>query len=162
MLVYLPHDPCVRISQRIEDEAEREALRQRLQALIAEDEEGGFIIRTQGDRATDEELATDQAYLKNLWADIQQRARSQAAPSLLYQDLNLAQRVLRDMVQPNTLNIFVDSRTTTQALTEWAKVYTPSVVNRIQHYSGERSEEHTSELQSRGHLVCRLLLEKKK
>src|SRR5690625_6841665 len=28
--------------------------------------------------------------------------------------------------------------------------------------SGRRSEEHTSELQSRGHLVCRLLLEKKK
>src|SRR5437660_6375033 len=30
------------------------------------------------------------------------------------------------------------------------------------HEPGERSEEHTSELQSRGHLVCRLLLEKKK
>src|SRR5207253_6257341 len=29
-------------------------------------------------------------------------------------------------------------------------------------YRGRRSEEHTSELQSRGHLVCRLLLEKKK
>ena len=138
MLVYLPHDPCVRVSQRIEDEAEREALRLRLQALLAEDEEGGFIIRTQGDRATEEELAADQAYLKNLWADIQHRARSQGSPSLLYQDLNLAQRVLRDMVQPNTLNIFVDSRTTTQTLNEWAQIYTPSVVDRIQHYSGER------------------------
>src|SRR5699024_7681772 len=80
MLVYLPHDPCVRVSQRIEDEAEREALRLRLQALLAEDEEGGFIIRTQGDRATEEELAADQAYLKNLWADIQHRARSQGSP----------------------------------------------------------------------------------
>src|SRR3989442_10182000 len=30
------------------------------------------------------------------------------------------------------------------------------------HAIGERSEEHTSELQSRPHLVCRLLLEKKK
>src|SRR5690625_6784967 len=32
----------------------------------------------------------------------------------------------------------------------------------IKSYKRTRSEEHTSELQSRGHLVCRLLLEKKK
>src|SRR5690606_1016320 len=62
----------------------------------------------------------------------------QPAPSRLYADLTLPQRVLRDMVTPSTTNIMVDSRTTTHELKEWARRYTPSVVDRIQHYSGER------------------------
>src|SRR5439155_17053048 len=38
----------------------------------------------------------------------------------------------------------------------------PDMTDDAQDQDDERSEEHTSELQSRGHLVCRLLLEKKK
>ena len=59
-------------------------------------------------------------------------------PALLHQDLTLAQRVLRDMVGPNTGTILVDSRTTTASMLEWARTYTPSVVERVRHYSGER------------------------
>ncbi|OWT70115.1 MULTISPECIES: ribonuclease G [unclassified Achromobacter] len=138
MLVHLPHDPHIGISQKIESEAERVQLRERLHALVPAEEKGGFIVRTQAEGATDDELQADLEYLRKLWSSVQAQARSQPAPTVLHQDLTLAQRVLRDMVGPRTGTIRVDSRTTTVNLIEWAKLYTPSVVERITHYSGER------------------------
>ncbi|VDL05583.1 ribonuclease [Bordetella pertussis] len=138
MLVYLPHDPHIGISQKIDSESERTQLRERLQALMPPEEKGGFIVRTQAEGATDEEIAADLEYLRKLWASVQAAARSQPAPTALHQDLTLGQRVLRDMVGPHTGTILVDSRSTSSALQEWARVYTPSVAERIRHYSGER------------------------
>ena len=138
MLVYLPHEPYIGISQKIEKEEDRNALRERVQRLMTPDENGGFIVRTQAEDASEEELRADQAYLNKLWSRIQERAKSQPSPSVLYTDLTLAQRVLRDMVSPSTASIQVDSRTTTQELLDWAAIYTPSVQDRIRHYNGER------------------------
>jgi ribonuclease G len=138
MLVYLPHDPHIGISQKIESEQDRTSLRERVRRFMAEEETGGFIVRTQAEGATDEELESDQAYLRTLWNSIQSRLKTQSAPSLLHKDLTLAQRVLRDMVGPLTGTIRVDSRSTTQELLDWAKTYTPSVLDRIKHYNGER------------------------
>lgn len=144
MLVYLPHDPHIGISQKIDSESERTQLRDRLQALVPAEEKGGFIVRTQAEGATDEELAADLDYLRKLWSSVQAAARVQPAPTALHQDLTLAQRVLRDMVGSYTGVIQVDSRSTTAALQDWAKVYTPSVLPRIRHYSGERPLFDTS------------------
>ncbi len=138
MLVYLPYDPHVGISQKIESEEDRITLRERVLSFMPEDESGGFIVRTQAEGATDEELQADQSYLRTIWSSIQAKVKSQPAPSVLYTDLTLAQRVLRDMVGPSIGTITVDSRSTTQELLDWAKIYTPSVLNRIKHYSGER------------------------
>ncbi len=138
MLVYLPHEPHIGISQKIGSESERQALRDRVQALVPAKESGGFIVRTQAELATDDELAADLTYLQKLWANVQQAARTLPATSLLHQDLSLAQRVLRDMVTPNTHRILVDSRSTYAELDTWAQTYTPSVTTRIEHYSGER------------------------
>ncbi|HUH59920.1 MAG TPA: ribonuclease G [Candidimonas sp.] len=138
MLVYLPYDPHIGISQKIETEEDRASLRERVQRFMPADESGGFIVRTQAEGATDEELQADQSYLHTLWASVQAKAKSQPTPSVLHTDLTLAQRVLRDMVTPDTGTILVDSRSTTQELLDWAKTYTPSVLDRIRHYSGER------------------------
>src|SRR5690606_37384559 len=138
MLVYLPYDPHVGISQKIESEEDRTSLRERVLRFRAPEENGGFIVRTQAEGATDEELQADQSYLRTLWNSIQNKAKSQPTPSALYTDLTLAQRVLRDMVGPTTGTILVDSRSTTQQLLDWASIYTPSVLGRIKHYSGER------------------------
>src|SRR3546814_5465192 len=138
MLVYLPHEPHIGISQKIESEQERAELRERVQSLMPDDETGGYIVRTQAEVATDDELEADQSYLRTIWNSIQDKAKRQAAPACLYADLTLAQRVLRDMVGPDTGTILVDSRTTTQSLIEWAERYTPSVRGRISHYSGDR------------------------
>src|SRR4051812_42450718 len=92
LLVYLPQDPHIGISQRIEDEAEREHLRERIHSLIPAGETGGFIVRTVAETATDAELSADIEYLITLWKQIQLSAQTAAPQAVLYQDLSLATR----------------------------------------------------------------------
>ena len=138
MLVYLPQDPHIGISQRIENEVERELLRQKVQRLLPAEERGGFIIRTMAEDAADHDLEMDIAYLRKTWATIAQQAKARPAPTLLYQDLNLAQRVLRDFVGDETAAIQVDSRENFLKLQEFGATYTPSVLPKLLHYTGER------------------------
>ena len=138
MLVYLPQEKHIGISQRIESEAEREALREKISQLIPQDEQGGFIVRTMAEGATEEALASDICYLRKLWGDIQVLSKTQAPPSMLYQELSLGLRVLRDFVNPETQSIVIDSRENFQKLSSFADEYTPAVVPLLNHYQGER------------------------
>ncbi|HET7672777.1 MAG TPA: ribonuclease G [Burkholderiales bacterium] len=138
LLVYLPHDPHIGISQRIEDETGRAQLRDRLKELLPADEKGGFIVRTLAEDAAEAELAADLGYLRQLWATIRERSLGAKAPELLYQDLSLAQRVLRDMVSADTARVIVDSRENHQKLAAFAQRYMPQLAGRIEHYTGER------------------------
>jgi ribonuclease G len=138
LLVYLPQESHIGISQRIEDEAERALLREKLQHLIPADEPGGFIVRTMAETASENELGTDIGYLRKLWSDIKEKAATAAAPALLYQDLTLNLRVLRDFVNDQCDRVLVDSRETFQRMQAFANDYTLSFADRIEHYSGER------------------------
>src|SRR5687768_11362144 len=138
LLVYLPQDPHIGISQRIEDEAEREQLREKLHALIPPGETGGFIVRTVAEQATESELAADIEYLITLWKQIQQAAHTAPPQALLYQDLSLATRVLRDLVSDTTERIIVDSRETYGKVLEFAQRYTRQAIPILEHYTGER------------------------
>ena len=138
MLVYLPQEKHIGISQRIEHEAEREALRERITRLVPADENGGFIVRTMAENASDDEFETDITYLRKLWRDIRDKARISGPPTLLYQELSLGQRVLRDFVNPDTTRILIDSRENFQRLNIFAEEYTPAVKPLLDHYTGER------------------------
>ena len=138
LLVYLPQEKHIGISQRIEGEADREALRERISRLVPEDEKGGFIVRTMAENASEEEMANDITYLRKIWSDIQSHAQSIAPPALLYQELPLGLRVLRDFVNPDTVRIIIDSRENFQKLSSFAKEFTPNVVPLLNHYLGER------------------------
>ena len=138
MLVYLPQDPHIGISQRIEDESGRQLLRDKLQQMLPADEKGGFIIRTMAETATDAELLNDLQYLRKLWQDLRAKSLSSPAPALLHQDLSLAQRVLRDFVDENTDRILVDSRENFLKLQAFARDYMQNVLARLDHYTGER------------------------
>ncbi|MEQ1668520.1 MAG: ribonuclease E/G, partial [Sulfuriferula sp.] len=137
-LVFLPQDSHIGISQKIEDEAEREQLKQKLQSLIPADEKGGFIIRTMAEQANTNELQADVDYLRRLWTDIATRARTAAPKTLLYQDLNLALRVLRDFANDETSRILIDSRENYQKMLEFAQSYTQEVVAKLHHYVADR------------------------
>jgi ribonuclease G len=138
LLVYLPGDHHIGISQRIEDEAEREQLREKVQALLPEGETGGFIVRTVAETATDEELHADIAYLIKLWRGIMETSHTAPPQALLYQDLDLSLRVLRDLVTADTERIIVDSRDTHAKMRDFAEHYTRSSVAVLEHYTGER------------------------
>jgi ribonuclease G len=138
LLVYLPHDPHIGISQKIEDENGRAALRERLKELVPAGEKGGFIVRTLAESASEGELRADLAYLKELWKAISERSLGAEPPKLLYQDLSLAQRVLRDMATVDTARVVIDSRENFQKLAAFAERYMPQVRARLEHYTGER------------------------
>jgi len=138
LLVYLPQEKHIGISQRIGDEAEREQLRSRIHDLLPADETGGYIVRTVAEDARDEELAADIAYLRRLWAEIRQRTHGAKPPTLLHHDLTLAQRVLRDLVTRETTRIVIDSRENFQKLSAFAHEYVTQVAGLLEHYNGER------------------------
>jgi len=138
LLVYLPQDPHIGVSQRIESESGRALLRARLQGLLPADEKGGFIIRTSAEDSDEGEFAADVDYLRRRWREILDDSRRQPAPSLLYQELSLSQRILRDVAGEGTAVIQVDSPEECARLVEFASTYVPGVTAKIRLYGGER------------------------
>jgi len=141
MLVFLPQDNHIGISQKIGSAEAREQLRTRMQTLVGKPEEGGgggFILRTNAEEASDEELGDDIAYLRKTWGQIRQRALSQPPGTLLHQDLSLVERVLRDLATEQTQSIRIDSKMQFDTLKAFGGVYTPTAIAKLEHYRGER------------------------
>jgi ribonuclease G len=136
LLVFLPQDDHIGVSQKIPT-AQRDELRSRMQALAGK-EGGGFILRTNGEDASDKELGDDIAYLRKAWARIKDASVRLPPQSLLHQDLSLLQRVLRDLVGEGTQTIRVDSREQFDALQAFGAEFMPMAAQKLQHYKGER------------------------
>jgi ribonuclease G len=137
-LVFLPHQDHIGVSQRIEDEEERELLRNRLLGLLPEKRSGGFIIRTMSENASDEELLNDIEYLQKVWTKIQLDSQSASERSLVFYDLSLPRRMLRDVVNDDTVSIRVDSKSTYAQLKEFSELYVAKAIKPLTHYQGER------------------------
>ncbi len=137
LLVHLPQERHIGVSQRIEDETDRHQLRERLTRILPQ-HEGGFILRTVAESATDKELLDDSQYLMLLWKNLREASLQVAPPALLYQDLNLALRVMRDFITEETERVVVDSRETLIRLREFCLQYCPTAEPLLEHYSGER------------------------
>jgi len=141
MLVFLPQDEHIGISQKIGSPEAREQLRLRMQTLVGKAEEGGgggFILRTNAEDASDEELAADIAYLRKTWATIRERAHQAKAGSILHQDLSLVERVLRDLTTERTGSIRIDSKMQHEVLQGFGESFMPAAVAKLEHYRGER------------------------
>ncbi len=140
LLVFLPQDDHVGVSQKI-PVAERDALRARLQALVGDKSTGGgggFILRTNGEDSSDAELAEDIAYLRKTWARTKEASLRLPPTSLLHQDLDLLQRVLRDLVGEHTQTIRIDSTEQFHRLRAFGQEFMPAAAGKLQHYKGER------------------------
>ena len=140
-LVYLPQEDNgnqIAISQKIESLEQRDALKKRFQALLSESAQGSYILRTSAEDAADQELVNDLNYLNATWARVKDGANRLPAPSLLHQDLSLAERVLRDLATDATGQIRIDSAENFDKLTSFAKDFTPNQLNKLVLYRGER------------------------
>lgn len=135
-MVLMPQSPHVGISQRIEDEAERERLKQAAQPYC--DEEGGFIVRTAAEGASDTELRRDAAFLRRLWDTLQKRRKGMRKIGIVYEDLNLSCRILRDFVGDEIERIRVDSKITFEVLQEFVHEFIPELEPALEYYAGER------------------------
>ena len=141
LLVFLPQDDHIGVSQKI-PALQRDALRTRLQLLAARGVQdggtGGFILRTNAEEASDEELGEDIGYLRKAWSRVRKSALELPAGSLLHQDLNLLQRVLRDFTHEQTTSIRVDSQEQFEQLRAFGHEFMPSAVAKLELYRGER------------------------
>ncbi len=149
LLVFLPQDTHIGISQKIGSQDLREQLRARMTALAEADDAartasgaealgGGFILRTNAVEASDEELADDIRYLRTTWSRVRDRSFKSPPGTLLHQDLSLAERVLRDLADERTQTIRIDSHMQFEQLARFGREYTPGAVGKLQHYTGER------------------------
>jgi len=136
-LVYMPGHNAVGVSQRIEDETERQRLKD-IMVKIAQDHVGGYIVRTAAEGATEGELLADTQFLHKLWEDIRQHEGLTAAGEVVYEDLPLPMRIMRDLVNTDVEKVRIDSWETYQRVVDFTAKFVPHMVPRIEHYAGER------------------------
>lgn len=139
-LVCMLGNSHVGVSQRIEDVEERDRLRSIVQNLILEDdgEPAGFILRTVAEGAAEAEIRSDIQFLRRLWASIKDKISTAKAPSIVYEDLPLNMRALRDMAHTGLERIRIDSRETFQKAQSFVRDLVPEVADTLEYYPGER------------------------
>jgi ribonuclease G len=138
-LVMTPKGHGVGVSVRIEDSAERERLRRELTALISENgSRGGYIVRTAAESASREELAADMAFLDKLWRTIEERAAEARAGELVYEDLPLPLRLLRDCSSSEIGRVRIDHELTYARALEFAEHFVPELAPLIERYTDPR------------------------
>jgi ribonuclease G len=135
-LVYMPTVNHTGVSRKISSEEER----QRLKRIILSEREnghGGFIVRTAAQSATEEELRADIRFLKGLWHDIKTRSEASKPPALIYHDLNVVERVLRDQVTSDFNVIWVDTEPEYERILRFFNRFQPNMVKRVKLYTKE-------------------------
>jgi ribonuclease G len=132
-LVFMPTVNHTGVSRKIESDGERRRLKE---ILLSEkgDASGGFIVRTAAEGASEEELRSDLRFLLNLWADIKTRSDSSKSPALIYHDLNLIERILRDQVTDNFSAIWVDTESEYERVLRFLQRFQPSLIRRVKLY----------------------------
>ncbi|WP_108649185.1 ribonuclease G [Dongshaea marina] len=164
-LVLMPGSAHVGVSQRVESEDERE----RLKTIAAKhvDEQGGFIVRTAAEGAGEVELEQDARFLKRLWSKISERRKRARPCDMLYEDLRLAFRVVRDFGGVELDKIRIDSRDLFEELQSFVGEFVPELSDKLEYYPGEspifdlydveneiqRALERKVELKSGGYLI---------
>ncbi len=140
-LVYMPGNEHIGVSQRIEDSEERDRLRSLIESLAedaGEESRGGFILRTVAEGANETELRSDLLFLYRLWRAIQQKIDGAGLPEIVYEDLPLNMRALRDMAHAGVERIRIDSRETYQKAQEFVQALVPEIQQKLEYYPGER------------------------
>jgi Rne/Rng family ribonuclease len=135
-LVYMPTVNHTGVSRKIASEEER----QRLKRIILSEREnghGGFIVRTAAQNAGEDELRADIRFLKGLWNDIKGRSEGSKPPALIYHDLNVVERVLRDQVTSDFSVIWVDTEPEYERVLRFFNRFQPGLVKRVKLYTKE-------------------------
>jgi ribonuclease G len=135
-LVFMPTVNHVGVSRKISSDEERLRLKR---ILISEKGtvSGGFIVRTAADGASEDDLRADIRFLISLWTEIKQRSDTAKAPALIYHDLNLVERILRDQVSDNFSTIWVDTEVEYERIVRFLNRFQPSLVRRVKLYTKE-------------------------
>ena len=131
-LVYMPTVDHVGISRRIEDEEERERLREIVERI--KHPGSGFIVRTVSEGKSEEDLASDLHYLTQLWSEILGRKDNAGVPSLVHSDLDVTQKVVRDILTDQVDRIVVDAKPEHDKIVQFITTFMPKMKYSIELY----------------------------
>lgn len=137
-VVFMPHNRHIGVSQKIEDDAERERLRALMRSAVEDDDQGGYILRTLAETANEEELKNDIRYLRRVWTACKEAIATAKPGELIHEDLSLPLRAMRDLVRDNVEKVRIDSRETFTKAHEFAAEFIPEITDRVEYYPGER------------------------
>ena len=135
-LVLMPFDDHVGVSQRIEEEPERERLRQLTECVRAKVSAGrlGCIVRTAADGVDEAQLELDMQLLLRIWQRVEEAAAASSAPALVYEELPIHTRVIRDLASPDVKTVKIDEPETYERVRKFAEQFVPEFVARIVRY----------------------------
>jgi len=131
-LVFMPMTDHIGISRKIEDDEVRQQLRKEIETLRPSGT--GFIVRTVAENATREELEADMEFLLHLWSEIQDLAAKASCRDLVYEDLDIILRVVRDVFSPEVDRVVVDDQKTYDRVLRFVDTFVPHLRNKIHHY----------------------------
>ncbi len=131
-LVYMPTVDHVGVSRRIENETERERLKDVVERI--KPNAGGFIIRTVSEGKSEEDLLTDMQYLTKLWEEIVKKNEKAHAPCLIHSDLDVTQKVVRDILSEDVDRIVVDAKPEYDKVVQFISTFMPKIKYSIELY----------------------------
>ncbi|MGD8408395.1 MAG: ribonuclease G, partial [Thiohalophilus sp.] len=139
-LVYMPGADHIGVSQKIDEEEERQRLKDIIGRYAPEFDPGGYIVRTVAEGVSDEALFNDMQFLQKLWTSIKDRSEIDNGNdgNLLYEDLPLVMRTMRDLSGSDIEKIRIDSNETYRRVNKFAGKFIPEVANQVEYYPGER------------------------
>ncbi len=128
-LVFMPLTDHIGVSRKIECEEIRENLKKKIESLRPEGT--GFIVRTVAEHATSSEMEADMEFLMLLWDDVTSNATKASIPSLVYKDLDIILRSVRDLFTEDINELIVESKEVYDRLVSFVKTFAPELKNRI-------------------------------
>ncbi|PHS73749.1 MAG: ribonuclease E/G [Cycloclasticus sp.] len=135
--VFLPYSDKLALSVQLEDEAERERLLACMEVCKKQGYSGGYIARTAAEGVDGENIRADMLFLNKLWEVINEQILSSKL-GLIYEDLPLSSKILRDWYQSSVTKIVVDSNSNYERMTDFAKKFMPEVSSLLELYKGGR------------------------
>jgi ribonuclease G len=133
-LVLSPYDSQIGVSRRIQNQEERDRLTDLAQTL--QGSTGGLIVRTVAQGLGEDEFGDDLRFLQEVWKEIEERVKSSSPPALLYEELDVTRRSLRDLVHQGLSRILVDDEEEAERIKEFISRFMPAYRGEVEFWKG--------------------------
>jgi ribonuclease G len=134
--VFMPHVSQIGVSRRVGSDKERRRLRDIVNEVRPKG--SGFIVRTAAEDANDQELRDDVDFLAKVWTKIEEREQEQRSPGLIYADLDLALRCIRDLMREDTTEVMIDDDEQFERVKKFTMAFLPRFAERVKRYDSRR------------------------
>ncbi len=134
-LVFMPTSDHIGVSRRLEDESERNRLKELLTSIRKD--KCGYIVRTAAEGVQKDKIANEIGFLKKIWNNIRHKYKLVSAPALVHQELTVSLRAVRDLFLHEADQLIIDSREGYESIRSFLDTFVPDLKNAIEFYEGK-------------------------